>query len=341
MISDYLVSRNDDEIQVRLILEKKEDYHLLQVNRLHVSAISERGDAFRKTLTQLGENLRSRNLFAQNSPDMLPVLYGGSHDTELMTLFVDSGPTAPKDPAQRLYQYRTTESLFSLPGEEINQRLTNFFLFFQGYDIISEDEILSKTRAGSWSLLSGLHWMTYAPNLGRKQDFTSILKERPAKTPGPEALLGGFLGGMMSLAKEAQPSLMHAGLVGRLQHLDPELDYSEILEIVRMMIAISDHEGVNVQSVMEKYTHQEVFRRYKEMAQGSVKWKTLEDFDRRLVALSELGINPYWYDVSVSQVFFSRKADGESRRPSGRSNEVELRLQGVKDLFKSDRDSKE
>lgn len=335
MNGHYLICPEEGSIEPAIYILLEQDERIIGIC---VNKAQAQDDEFTKnypvdSVRNFLELNKGQNWYSDANDFPFHVLSGGHSSNELFVMYNSNIDESGKDHFSKMYRI----SKFSEIGELIEQgKITGPANVVRGYREFSRREIERKIQDSEWNLRFGLHAITYGPVLPIKAHYISSLRE-PRKT-GEEIAgldIGNFLGGLMHLMKDFQPSLMHVGVIGYLNQANPNASYSDNLKIVRMMVVIADSESNDIAKIMRTHTHAEIVEKYDRLIEGGFQFRLLEEFDQRYEMLSKLGFDPYWYDVITGQLFVSPNSGDDKQGMSGRAQDLGRTMRKLSEALKS------
>lgn len=207
-----------------------------------------------------------------------------------------------------------------------NQSFPQCLSFFYGRYNVNLPHLVSEISSGNWELRRGFHAMTYGASLGNKYKHIDKLTES-VETVNKigEFDLGNFFNTTVDLFHEVMPALMCRGAYGYYKNCT-DLNEEQIIEAIRIGIAVAEVNGNDLMSVMEKYTHEEIINKYHEMRDSGFEFKLLKEFDERRAMLLDLGLNPIFYDAHLTEVVFELSKARED--PNWKQGEKSMQLEG-------------
>ncbi|MGL1921236.1 MAG: hypothetical protein OCD03_09415 [Hyphomicrobiales bacterium] len=265
-----------------------------------------------------------------------PVLKGGSDETSSF-YFIHTGYDGATESQVYLENFYYKNNVKQFVESIVENSFPTFAQLVYGSQKFTREEININRTSGDWELRWGLDWMTYCPQLERKFKYVGMLHKEEATDHKIGKLdIGNLMQQIMGLFQEAGPSMMSTATFAYYRN-ETDLNDEEILEAVRMTIAISETEGNNVTEIMEKYTHTEIISQYNDMLNGKYEFKLLDQFDKRRAMIEDLGLNPIAYDAHVARSAFGlinkpEKKPQEEKNDS--SSNLERTLAGLMNIVK-------
>ena len=255
----------------------------------------------------------------------ISVMNGGPDDRQFFVLHThESGETKSHKYFRNFYcsakfqDYRNDESVFSIPA---------YYSLHFGYKKFGPLELSKLFIKDGWEIRFGLHFMAYGFNLDRKYFHVDQLKKMTdtlTKTDGLD--VGSLMNQLLDFSQEVIPSVMCAGMYNFLKRTS-NLSDSDISDVSRAIIAVTEHEGGQIGEVMKKYTHKEFMEKFSSFRESGLDFLSLDRYDSRLEALKDLGLNHIYYDQHVARSLMKSK-HGEANKTgtTGRARMLEKTL---------------
>ena len=336
MNGNYLICPDDAGTgdKIYLLLQVEGDLIGIRIDRgFKYSAEAQEKDPL-KLVIEVLRRYEKIGWVVNSREEPLPILDGGDDKKGLFYVYNDLDASST-DPIARMY---SAKYLGDFVNYLISDRPVGFMQAVNGFDRFDEATIAREVIEGKWKLLTGLHALFYAPNLEAKRNYLSTLR-----APNVTNLklgkfdLGNLFGGVTHLFSEAQPSMVHAAVAAMLRSTNPDMSEEQRVRVYRLMIAVSEKEGIDVTEVMRKYTSPELVRIYDEVIEGGFRLKLLEKFDTRLDMLRELGFVPSHYDrITAAVIFNPNSGKTKQKEPlSGRARQLESTISKLAEVVKS------
>jgi len=221
------------------------------------------------------------------------------------------------------------------------------FCIVQGCQQLNINRITDEMMQGNWEIRSGSHAMTYGNLFFKKYEFIDILKPyKPTNEMIGSFDAGGFANQFKKFFEDITPTMM-AGITrvhyAEIDKLD--LNEEEMQEAIRMAIALSERENEDVAKVMERYTHQERVKKYKELIDGGINLRLLASYDRKKEFLDAMGMNAALYDTVTLMAMMDSGFNGniaasqqkQRPKPSAKADNLERKMSGIGRILKMGR----
>ena len=204
-----------------------------------------------------------------------------------------------------------------------------FFQIVSGMEIFTVEEIASRVFMNDWELRQGLHALTYGRSLDEKINWIDALStKKHTNYLSGDLDIGSLLHSFIDLSHEAAPSIARTAVIGYLKATHPELDKSTVDKIVRMMLAVEDAKLGDIQDIMKKYTHEELFKLYEELEINGQVLEFLDKYDQRIAMHNDIGLESHPYDIYVALMITETRLTDRAAKPekTGKPGSVEGRI---------------
>lgn len=325
----YLVTHSQHKFlgatEIFLLLQSEDDIRGYCVNAYTAHDDDRRFEsdsAEAKRLGDLSEAFKKGGFSISEPSSLRPLCFGGP-DGDGECLVIHTGPGDFKNMRSYLrLLYHVTPFADFLADLAKNTPI--IFSFFAGYQRFSQDEIDRACRAGDWSLRIGCHHMTYGDILAAKSQFIDRFPvRRQPSSPNPMELMSIIFDSIKALIHERQITMTRMTVYFYFSEISKvRIDSHHADRTTRFLLALAETEGKDIAQIMETYTHQEMYKKFRELSADGIELKLVKAFEDRQAMLAAIGLDSIQFDRSHYAAILDGMNSGDGNHPPERVHNV-------------------